>query len=472
MGDDVTDDHISPAQTAMTRPTCGHPSELWPNPPPHYVSCTTPVHWGPKFDIPAHNKRANRFFWLLYMTQAQGAYPTKALALAHLPAHADADLYIEFFDTHQAMLWAWRKFCFHRHGHCPQHLACHTACLHHPPATSNAVQNATTAAAHATNTARAVSDALAHAQENARAANQTLHALRIQADPSPHAGHDARRAGFAARLPTGRGRGGGMAGSNSSPRAKVAASSAAAAAAPGAAGASPARRYLATRAIAFHPPLARIPSSPPPYTLPSPPSSSSSTSPSPFPPPLNPERPDINDNDTRHGEDEDDGLIGRMSTGAPSRRRAAERERKRHEREAAERAVKIERDADVVKLEPGAKRELSAPASPPRRVRARPHTPKSPHPPESGVPLYDPNSSEEEVRGVQMPPYAARITCYVVDPFQGLNALSLGCPFGVERVIPGPHGYNRCLPFAGKHHPGFAWLASAFVWACRGRIMQ
>ncbi|KAJ7017536.1 hypothetical protein C8F04DRAFT_1200375 [Mycena alexandri] len=236
------------------------------------------------------------------------------------------------------MLWAWRKFCFHRHGHCPQHLACHTACLHHPPATSNAVQNATTTAAHATKTARAVSDALAHAQENARAANQTLHTLRIQADPSPHAGHDARRTGFAACLPTGRGRGGGMAGSNGSPRAKVAASSAAAAAS--------AAALL----------------------------------------PLN----------------EDNGLIGRMSTGAPSRRRAAERERKRHEREAAERAVKIERDADGVKLEPGAKRELSAPASPPHRVRARPHTPKSPHPPESGVPLYDPNSSEEEVRDVQM----------------------------------------------------------------------
>ncbi|KAJ7016061.1 hypothetical protein C8F04DRAFT_1282894 [Mycena alexandri] len=254
-----------------------------------------------------------------------------------------------------------------------------------PPVTSNAVQNATTAAAHATKTARAVSDALAHAQENAH--------------PSPHAGHDACCAGFAARLPTGRGRGGGMAGSNGSPRARVAASSAAAARA---AGASPARRYLATRAIAFHPPLARIPSSPPPYTLPSPPSSSSSTSPSPFPPPLNPERPDINNNNTRHGEDEDDGLIGRMSTGAPSRRRAAKRERKRHKREAAEPAVKIERDDRGVKTEPGAKRELSAPASPPRRVRARPHTPKSPHTPESGVPLYDPNSSEEEVRDVQM----------------------------------------------------------------------
>ncbi|KAJ7024957.1 hypothetical protein C8F04DRAFT_1269702 [Mycena alexandri] len=224
-----------------------------------------------------------------------------ALAITHLPAHADTDLHIEFFDTP-------------RHAYTDMATALNTLpaiprVCSTPPAPSNTVQNATTAAAHTTKTMCAVSDVLADAKENVRAANQMLHVFCIQGEPTPHTGHDTRCVGFAAHSPMGRGCGGGMVGSSSSTGATAPASSAAAARA---AGASPACQYLATRAIVFHLPLARIPSLP---------SSSSLTSPSPFPSPPNLERPHINDNDAHRDEDEDDGLISRMQ--------------KHHERKAA-----------------------------------------------------------------------------------------------------------------------------------------
>ncbi|KAJ7017129.1 hypothetical protein C8F04DRAFT_1279917 [Mycena alexandri] len=233
----------------MTRPTSGHPSLLWPDPPPHYVSCTIPLHWGNQFNIQAHSKQNNRFFWLLYMTKDQGAYLTKATVTNCLPTHADFNQNIKFFDTYEEMLRAWRKFCFQRHRRCPAHFACHTPCALHLGATTNPLENATAAAASAMKAAHAAGDALAHAEETQRAANRTLHSLRVQGAlqydelPTPRIGPSAPRGRFAARMVQGRGRGGGVGGSPPSARAAAAESSAAAAASTTAS--SPGRRYTA-----------------------------------------------------------------------------------------------------------------------------------------------------------------------------------------------------------------------------------
>ncbi|KAJ7021782.1 hypothetical protein C8F04DRAFT_1273277 [Mycena alexandri] len=235
----------------MIWPTCGHPSELWPNPPSHYVSCTTLC----------IGKRAR--------------VPDKiALAITHLPAHADTDLHIDFFDTP-------------RHTSTDMATALNTLpaipCVcSTPPAPSNAVQNATTAAAHTTKTMCTVSDVLAHAKENVRAANQMLHVFCIQGEPTPHTGHDTRCVGFAAHSPWG---------------VDV-----------------PLLPELLVRhrrvSIWGHAQLCstRLLLASPPFPLPPP-----RPHPRPSHPPPNLERPHINDNDAHRDEDEDDGLISRMS---------------------------------------------------------------------------------------------------------------------------------------------------------------
>ncbi|KAJ7723137.1 hypothetical protein B0H16DRAFT_1737348 [Mycena metata] len=160
-----------------------HPVSNLPPVPPGYVACAGRPFYDASFQSEqAHSARKNRYFWLLAMGPHQGFYSTQATATHKIPHGCSRDDALEYFDHHLDMHAAWRQHCYHRHGRCAIHFACHLLpCNQHPDAPTNAEIEAQNAANIADNISKALNDAGTLVLEISRAANRTLRAVQASA---------------------------------------------------------------------------------------------------------------------------------------------------------------------------------------------------------------------------------------------------------------------------------------------------
>ncbi|KAJ7893744.1 hypothetical protein B0H13DRAFT_2339554 [Mycena leptocephala] len=136
----------------MSPPKPTHPLAHLPDPPQNYIPCAPTKYWPSTMDEEQHSSQGNKWWWLVYLGPMQGAYATRATAVANFPSASKIENTIEYFDTLTDLNCGWKKSCFHWHGHCPAHFACASVC-HHPKPTP-AVQTDGQAIAGAGNSVR------------------------------------------------------------------------------------------------------------------------------------------------------------------------------------------------------------------------------------------------------------------------------------------------------------------------------
>ncbi|KAJ7918289.1 hypothetical protein B0H13DRAFT_2321459 [Mycena leptocephala] len=168
-------------------------------------------------DEEQHSSQGNKWWWLVYLGPMQGAYATRATAVANIPSASKIENTIEYFDTLTDLNCGWKKSCFHWHSHCPVHFACASVC-HHPKPTPAVQTNEQTTASARNSVCAAQRTATWVPNDSAGSISSVPHAQRI-APSTPHdtASSISRipRAGPAARLSGGRGQGGGVSGGSS-----------------------------------------------------------------------------------------------------------------------------------------------------------------------------------------------------------------------------------------------------------------
>ncbi|KAJ7904018.1 hypothetical protein B0H13DRAFT_2334952 [Mycena leptocephala] len=108
----------------MSPPKPTHPLAHLPDPPQNYIPCAPTKYWPSTMDEEQHSSQGNKWWWLVYLGPMQGAYATRATAVANVPSASKIENAIEYFDTLTDLNCGWKKSCFHRHGHCPVHFAC------------------------------------------------------------------------------------------------------------------------------------------------------------------------------------------------------------------------------------------------------------------------------------------------------------------------------------------------------------
>ncbi|KAJ7909512.1 hypothetical protein B0H13DRAFT_2330328 [Mycena leptocephala] len=246
----------------MSPPKPTHPLAHLPDPPQNYIPCAPTKYWPSTMDEEQHSSQGNKWWWLVYLGPMQGAYATRATAVANFPSASKIENTIEYFDTLTDLNCGWKKSCFHWHGHCPAHFACASVC-HHPKPTP-AVRTDGRAIAGAGNSVRiAQCTATRVPDDSAGSISSVPHARHI-ALSTPHDTGRIPRAGPSARLSGGRGQGGGVSGGSSQTN-----SSARVHPPP-----PQPQRFFARRTVPFYPhstPLRPSPpsSSPPAYSPPS-----------------------------------------------------------------------------------------------------------------------------------------------------------------------------------------------------------
>ncbi|KAJ7921317.1 hypothetical protein B0H13DRAFT_2318441 [Mycena leptocephala] len=118
----------------MSPPKPTHPLAHLPDPPQNYIPCAPTKYWPSTMDEEQHSSQGNKWWWLVYLGPMQGAYATRATAVANVPSASKIENAIKYFDTLTDLNHRWKKSCFHWHGHCPAHFACASVC-HHPKPT-------------------------------------------------------------------------------------------------------------------------------------------------------------------------------------------------------------------------------------------------------------------------------------------------------------------------------------------------
>ncbi|KAJ7919699.1 hypothetical protein B0H13DRAFT_2320170 [Mycena leptocephala] len=118
----------------MSPPKPTHPLAHLPDPPQNYIPCAPTKYWPSTMDEEQHSSQGNKWWWLVYLGPMQGAYATRATAVANVPSASKIENAIEYFDTLTDLNHGWKKSCFHWQGHCPVHFACASVC-HHPKPT-------------------------------------------------------------------------------------------------------------------------------------------------------------------------------------------------------------------------------------------------------------------------------------------------------------------------------------------------
>ncbi|KAJ7880443.1 hypothetical protein B0H13DRAFT_1891781 [Mycena leptocephala] len=163
----------------MSPPKPTHPLAHLPDPPQNYIPCAPTKYWPSTMDEEQHSSQGNKWWWLVYLGPMQGAYATRATAVANVPSASKIENAIEYFDTLTDLNHGWKKSCFHWQGHCPVHFACASVCHHLKP----------------TPAVRTDRRAIASARNFVRAAQRT--ATRVPNDSAgsisgvPHARHIA-----------------------------------------------------------------------------------------------------------------------------------------------------------------------------------------------------------------------------------------------------------------------------------------
>ncbi|KAJ7853109.1 hypothetical protein B0H13DRAFT_2359171 [Mycena leptocephala] len=200
----------------MSPPKPTHPLAHLPDPPQNYIPCAPTKDWPSTMDEEQHSSQGNKWWWLVYLGPMQGAYATRATAVANVPSASKIENAIEYFDTLTDLNSRW-KSCFHWHGHCPVHFACASVC-HHPKPTPAVRTNKQAAASARNSVCAAQHTATRVPNDSAGSISSIPHAQHI----APSTPHDSAssisripRAGPAARLSGGRGQGGGVSGGSS-----------------------------------------------------------------------------------------------------------------------------------------------------------------------------------------------------------------------------------------------------------------
>ncbi|KAJ7822762.1 hypothetical protein B0H13DRAFT_2376488 [Mycena leptocephala] len=117
----------------MSPPKPTHPLAHLPDPPQNYIPCAPTKYWPSTMDEEQHSSQGNKWWWLVYLGPMQGAYATRATAVANVPSASKIENAIEYFDTLTDLNHGWKKSCFHWQGHCPVHFACASVCQHPKP---------------------------------------------------------------------------------------------------------------------------------------------------------------------------------------------------------------------------------------------------------------------------------------------------------------------------------------------------
>ncbi|KAJ7838043.1 hypothetical protein B0H13DRAFT_2367773 [Mycena leptocephala] len=201
----------------MSPPKPTHPLAHLPDPPQNYIPCAPTKYWPSTMDEEQHSSQGNKWWWLVYLGPMQGAYATRATAVANFPSASKIENTIEYFDTLTDLNCGWKKSCFHWHGHCPAHFACASVC-HHPKPTpavrtdGRAIAGAGNSVCTAQCTATRVPDdsagSISSVPHARHIALSTPHDTASSISRIPHAGPSARLSG-------GRGQGGGVSGGSS-----------------------------------------------------------------------------------------------------------------------------------------------------------------------------------------------------------------------------------------------------------------
>ncbi|KAJ7821805.1 hypothetical protein B0H13DRAFT_2377096 [Mycena leptocephala] len=201
----------------MSPPKPTHPLAHLPDPPQNYIPCAPTKYWPSTMDEEQHSSQGNKWWWLVYLGPMQGAYATRATAVANFPSASKIENTIEYFDTLTDLNCGWKKSCFHWHGHCPAHFACASVC-HHPKPTP-AVRTDGQAIASAGNSVRTAQCTATRVPDDSAGSISSVPHARHIALSTPHdtASSISRipRAGPSARLSGGRGQSGGVSGGSS-----------------------------------------------------------------------------------------------------------------------------------------------------------------------------------------------------------------------------------------------------------------
>ncbi|KAJ7859752.1 hypothetical protein B0H13DRAFT_2355973 [Mycena leptocephala] len=131
----------------MSPPKTTHPLAHLPDPPQNYIPCAPTKYWPSTMDEEQHSSQGNKWWWLVYLGPMQGAYATRATAVANVPSASKIENTIEYFDTLTDLNSGWKKSYFHWHGHCPVHFACASVCDHPKPTPAVQTNEQTTASA-------------------------------------------------------------------------------------------------------------------------------------------------------------------------------------------------------------------------------------------------------------------------------------------------------------------------------------
>ncbi|KAJ7883790.1 hypothetical protein B0H13DRAFT_2343963 [Mycena leptocephala] len=83
----------------MSPPKPTHPLAHLPDPPQNYIPCAPTKYWPSTMDEEQHSSQGNKWWWLVYLGPMQGAYATRATAVANVPSASKIENAIEYFDT-------------------------------------------------------------------------------------------------------------------------------------------------------------------------------------------------------------------------------------------------------------------------------------------------------------------------------------------------------------------------------------
>ncbi|KAJ7869424.1 hypothetical protein B0H13DRAFT_2350950 [Mycena leptocephala] len=97
----------------MSPPKPTHPLAHLPDPPQNYIPCAPTKYWPSTMDEEQHSSQGNKWWWLVYLGPMQGAYATRATAVANVPSASKIENAIEYFDTLTDLNHGWKKSCFH-----------------------------------------------------------------------------------------------------------------------------------------------------------------------------------------------------------------------------------------------------------------------------------------------------------------------------------------------------------------------
>ncbi|KAJ7126721.1 hypothetical protein C8R44DRAFT_873846 [Mycena epipterygia] len=102
------------------------PFPAWLNdlapPPSTFLPCEIPDHLGANFtDHADFSSKGNKQYWLLFITDMQGMFSTKAQLLAVIGKRSDLDQIVGSCQQQGQALAAWSKHCHHRHSRCTRH---------------------------------------------------------------------------------------------------------------------------------------------------------------------------------------------------------------------------------------------------------------------------------------------------------------------------------------------------------------